>query len=1025
MGDRAVYIVNVNGEQHRRPATNPYMPMHKIKKEIQAAYQLDYEFDLYYKGSKVLETSSLDENCFDDETPLKVVPRSSVRPTKLLQQSPRLTTIYKVPSRDSVFDEIIEDETETICQSSIVSNDNFQWKSPVIARHPMVRSVDEEEPHLSPKLSARRAMLPIEIPVDETLNGLPMMASHSRRNRFRSCSPVRHPTTFTISVSMNSPVSVRKNSAIRTESKERLDRNRLPIGSSNETSGYDSSTSSRSSSPDLLDFTIMVPAANRDMPKRTSASSTQMPIQVRTLDDVYSLSLTPETALGQLHNLMKQQLKQSSQPNKYSNRTHRLLFFNHRMHIFKNIDIDNERIDTIIKLKTQHHESIPIEDTPDFFVYALPKQLYENMYIFEKDPIRIFDNSFWWQSHSQVEQIPIAQSTLLSTLYVVYQYFRRPPLNEKATRRALEIQFMLYLRKYLFPPAFQAMKHMLIRQLFAFEKVILIDGLLHLLAQFCPSSIDKNLLGIYTPHLFSWLFEQSRNEMETCDGFLKFDLIRYSSNANHHFINDPVVIHDLDHDQNVLYEFHEAERYKNVTRNVDLFSLIKYLLNPRQTEPYDIDTYTIDTWGCHCMETIVRLTEIEISKLEDVMSRVYRSFTLLIRNTLENSDVRDQLILVNNKQVGICFKRCQRIKANGMLDQDLQCFMPADPLHSGIVTLNTSDVFEVENGRPDPLIPNSLRSNLQMVSKPIVSVSPIEQITVILLDISDSMFQKRTGKNNKSCRRFIDISINMLRLLSKNLHRQARSHAIGLILFGQDVLTHCPITTDIDEFERAIHRIPKRGQPWTSMYDAINTGFDSINQYESKHSVTSDCEKLIICITDGINNRGSLTLRQLKEKRRRLPVVIDLIFFGSQIIASYTEQQRQSIVGFRRFCNETRGIIYRNSSDDPLDLAGIFDQEAVLWLKARERKTTFGGDIGASVSHPSAKYPDRLYQPAVRVRMPQKFNDESHQGTDFYMRLQDEVNNIVRKQIENIQLYICRRQDGQLDYTFWKILLQV
>jgi hypothetical protein len=753
-----------------------------------------------------------------------------------------------------------------------------------------------------------------------------------------------------------------------------------------------------------------------------------MTVHIQTLHNIYILELPTDATLKQLHRLLKQQLQQQSQLEKYSNRTHTLLFFNFRMHIFKNIDIENEHLNTFVSLNALLLKPNPNEtndDNPDFFVYTLNRKLFENMYVYEKDPSKFFDNSIWWQSHSEVEQTPLAQSTLLSTLYVLYQYFRRPPLNEKATRRALEIQFLLYLRKYLFPPAFQALKHLLIREMFVFEKAILMDGLLKLLSMFCPSSIDRNLLGIYAPHLFCWLFERSCKEMETQDGFLQFDLMRYSNNnGNQHYINDPVTIHDLDHDRNILYEFHEAGRYKNITRNIDIFSLIKYLQNPIHNETCDLNTYTIDMWGRHFVEYIEHLTEEEISKLEQTMSRVYRSFTLLIRNAIENSDVRDQLILVNNKQVGICFKRRQRIKTDGKFDQDLQCFMPADPSHNGIITLNSSDIFEVEHGRPDPHIPNPLQSNLPMKSKPIISSSPTEQITLILLDISDSMFMKRSDKNTIS-KRFIDISINMLIMISKNLHRQSRPHAIGIILFGKDVISHCPITTNVDDFEKAVYRIPKYGQPWTSMHDAINTGLDHIRQYESKHSVISNCKKLIICITDGINNRGTLTIDDLKQRIRRTTVVIDLIYFSSNTITSHTPQERQSITALRQLCTKTGGIIYRNSSIDPIELATTFEQEAVLWLKARKERKSFGFGIGTSVDWPVAKEPEKLYQTAVRIRIQERVANNSHQRTDFFQRLHTEINNVVRKQIENIQLYISARSDGQMDYTFWKVILQV
>jgi hypothetical protein len=364
------------------------------------------------------------------------------------------------------------------------------------------------------------------------------------------------------------------------------------------------------------------------------------------------------------------------------------------------------------------------------------------------------------------------------------------------------------------------------------------------------------------------------------------------------------------------------------------------------------------------------------------------------------------------------------MKSDGKLDQDLQCFMPVDPTHPGIVTLNTCDIFEVEDGRPDPQIPSPLRSNLPMKSKPIVSCSPIEQITVILLDISESMFVKRSD-NNTISKRFIDISINILTMISKNLHQQSRTHAIGIILFGKYVTIHCPITTNTDEFEKAIYTIPKYGQPWTSMYDAINTGFDSIHQYELKHKTILDCEKLIICITDGINNRGTLTIDNLKQRVRRTPIVIDLIFFSSNTYSSYTTEERNSIRELRLLCEKSGGVLYRNSSADPIDIATTFEQEAVLWLKARKGRKSYGQGAALSVEWPLAKEPDKLYQTAVRARIFQKLTNDSHQRTDFVQHLHAEVNDIVRKQIDNMQLYICRKIDGQLDYTFWKVIVQV
>ena len=685
------------------------------------------------------------------------------------------------------------------------------------------------------------------------------------------------------------------------------------------------------------------------------------------------------------------------------------------MHIFRNTDIDNELLSPFLTLKVFHNKTN--HSTPDFFVHALRKDLVAKMYVYEQDPTIIFNDSIWWRSHSHIEQTPLSQSTLLSTLYVLYQYFRRPPRNEKASRRALEIQFLLYLRRYLFPPAFQALKHLLIREMFAFEKAVLVDGLLHLLDQFCPESVDKNLLGLYAPHLFCWLFEQSQNDLEIQDGFVKFQLMRYPNNSIPHYINDPVTIHDHVHDRDVLYERQEAERYKDVTRNVDLFTLIRHLQNPMHKDMIDIDTYTIDLWGCHEMQVIDRLNEDCISDHEKMMSRVYRSFTLLIRNALENSDVRDQLILVNNKQVGICFKRRRRFKGNGEVDDDLECFMPADLTRKGIVTLHNDDLSEVKLDGTNPGVLSPLLSNLSVRSK------PLEQITLILLDVSKSMF-KKTSDNYTTARRFLDIAKRILQIIGKNLYWYSQEHAIGIILFGRQTFNHRLITTNVNDFEKAAHTIPDSAHPWASIYDAMNSAIQQMDDYGLKRRVARDCKKLIICITHGIDNRGILNHAKMKQGTRHVPAVLDLILLPPDV-QLYQPENRNEIANIRTLCDKSGGIVYRNSSLEPIDLVLTYGRKAVLSLKDRVKCKSVGFGNGTPIDWPVEKEPEKLHQAAVAARIPENMAHGLHSREDFFGRLHAEMIGIVRGKIENIQLYICRRTDGHLDYTFWKAILQV
>lgn len=233
---RPVYVVNINGDQFRIPAENSFVRMHKIREDIKTRFNIDYDFDLIYKGSKVLDTTSLEDNCFDDCTPLVVVrkdveslnegQRNLVRSNSLPRQISRPMAIHKVLSLDQLYEEEIEDETEPPSNRSIVSTEGFQWKPTIIYIAP-APSVNDEQINLSfqasmnsPSSSRSRPSTLIE-PIDRTTHEptsstlsppfsravQPTMPSNPLRitnNR----SPIRQQqATVTLSVQRNSPLT--------------------------------------------------------------------------------------------------------------------------------------------------------------------------------------------------------------------------------------------------------------------------------------------------------------------------------------------------------------------------------------------------------------------------------------------------------------------------------------------------------------------------------------------------------------------------------------------------------------------------------------------------------------------------------------------------------------------------------------------------------------------------------------------------------------------------------------------------
>lgn len=209
---RAVYVVNIDGEQRRIPVENPYVQMHKIIKDIKTRFKLDYDFDLTYKGSKILDTSSLDENCFDDHTPLVVVRkdveytrhesldgehRNLVRSNSLPRQISRPMAVHKVLSLEQLYEEEIEDETELHSKRSTISNEGFQWKPTIIYISP-APSVNDEQINLSFQTSLSSPPFSQVVQPTDCTNSLT-----TTNNR----SPSRPQATVKLSVQRNSSLT--------------------------------------------------------------------------------------------------------------------------------------------------------------------------------------------------------------------------------------------------------------------------------------------------------------------------------------------------------------------------------------------------------------------------------------------------------------------------------------------------------------------------------------------------------------------------------------------------------------------------------------------------------------------------------------------------------------------------------------------------------------------------------------------------------------------------------------------------
>ncbi|CAF1249329.1 unnamed protein product [Rotaria sordida] len=130
---------------------------------------------------------------------------------------------------------------------------------------------------------------------------------------------------------------------------------------------------------------------------------------------------------------------------------------------------------------------------------------------------------------------------------------------------------------------------------------------------------------------------------------------------------------------------------------------------------------------------------------------------------------------------------------------------------------NTDDVFiaydpfdaNKEKFKKDEVAPDDVLSKYSYISlrDNVLDVRPIEQLTVILFDISSSMQHTQTS-NSKS---LLDLSISALGAWCDKFYSYRLPHAIGLIYCGAKItsttqLIHeaCPITNNFSDFENSL-----------------------------------------------------------------------------------------------------------------------------------------------------------------------------------------------------------------------------
>ncbi|CAF4430223.1 unnamed protein product [Rotaria socialis] len=544
-------------------------------------------------------------------------------------------------------------------------------------------------------------------------------------------------------------------------------------------------------------------------------------IHIQTLTKTYELKILQDTTVENLIDILWNTL--NTEAENYRRESHILLLFNQRMHIF--LSDPTEKINEFLKLMPQ---------TPHLYLYAIYRHQRDEMYTYDSEPKKTFAfNDVWWNPVYFVSCIQQhrPQSILLSSLFAIRLLFQKSDNRLNDWGQALEAQFFLHLRKYIFPPAVLALKHAITEGcLFWFEKPLIVDSLIQLLKDLCPTNVPGHELCDCIPLFLGWLLSQCDVKAPNTDLHKTVNLINLQNNTQQ-LLQDPATQMSYITES---YELKESTEIRgNVKRHVDIRSLTQHLLNRQHYRDISYckrtDYLIYDSTNSNEVvkkSKIGRLNNEEITKQYKLMAKDYPSLTFITRGALR-ADITDQLIFLLDRTVALVFKKKtdRRITTTNRTDsttrvESFEIFNPLQTTVGRTPTITADQVYDIgaikDKSQALPIYftlnmrDERVNNSLSVVYKNEMA----KQITVVLLDRSRSMFEKFASSDLHDKRTIIDMSIIMLGILSDNMISLDHTHAFGLIHFGTSVETLCPITRDRDQFEKSLTAAPVK-QEWT------------------------------------------------------------------------------------------------------------------------------------------------------------------------------------------------------------------
>jgi Ca-activated chloride channel homolog len=261
---------------------------------------------------------------------------------------------------------------------------------------------------------------------------------------------------------------------------------------------------------------------------------------------------------------------------------------------------------------------------------------------------------------------------------------------------------------------------------------------------------------------------------------------------------------------------------------------------------------------------------------------------------------------------------------------------------------NVSELRQLEDKKAQVLIKTAVILRYTVLILAIIALARPQGVTVIkdtqtegidimlALDVSRSMRAEDFAPNNR---------LTVAKATIREFIKKRQADRIGLVVFGDEAFTQCPLTLDYTVLNLFLDQIrPEMAGSATAIGMAIATGLNRLKNSKVKN-------KVMILLTDGVSNMGEIeplvaadlakdmgvkiyTIAVGKEGNARIP-------FNSPVFGKIYHTIENSIdeETLKKIAAKTNGLYFRAENEDALK--NIYEQINILEKTKINNKTYY------------------------------------------------------------------------------------